>query len=193
MLKRVWSLARITVFSFLLLSSLLLQLLSLQVYAWTEIDIFMEINIFMDDFENYWVDSFPSAGGWEIVWSGMGKGYQVISTSYSYSPTRSLQLWGETGWSAVVQRKFSTDSPIIGYEFSILIETRASQYVDHPAFFCRDCAPWGAYYGTVIFDHSDGKIKAENGDVLGSWSPGTWYRVKVVLDRRSNKYSVWIK
>jgi hypothetical protein len=73
-----------------------------------------------------------------------------------------------------------------------LIETRASQYVDHPAFFCRDCAPWGAYYGTVIFDHSDGKIKAENGDVLGSWSPGTWYRVKVVLDRRSNKYSVWI-
>jgi len=51
---------------------------------------------------------------------------------------------------------------------------------------------WGAYYGTVFFDHSDGKIKAEDGRVLGTWSPKTWYRVKVILDRRTNRYSVWI-
>jgi hypothetical protein len=151
-----------------------------------------ENNVFADNFEGYQVGSFPSAGGWEIVWDGMGQSYQVISTSYSYSPTRSFQLWGRTGWSSVVQKRFSADSPIIGYELSILIDERGSGYTDHPAFFCKDCATWGAYYGTVNFDHGDGKIKAEDGTVLGSWSPRTWYRVKVVLDRQTNKYSVWI-
>ncbi len=161
-------------------------MLPLGVYAQTE------NNFFVDNFEGYQVGSFPSAGGWEIVWDGMGQSHQVISTSYSYSPTRSFQIWGTTGWSAVVQRRFSTNSPVIGYEFSILIDERGSGYTDHLAFFCRDCETWGAYYGTVVFDHSDGRIKAENGAVLGTWSPRTWYRVKVILDRQSNRYSVWI-
>jgi hypothetical protein len=151
-----------------------------------------ENNIFMDNFEGYQVGSFPSAGEWEIVYDGMGQSYQVISTSYSYSPTKSFQLWGRTGWSSVVQRRFSTDSPMIGYELAVLIDERGSGYADHPAFFCKGCATWGAYYGTVLFDHGDGKIKAEDGTVLGSWSPRTWYRVKVVLDRQTNKYNVWI-
>jgi len=151
-----------------------------------------EIDIFRDNFESYAVGTFPSAGGWEIVWDGMGAEYQVISTSYSYSPTKSFQLWGRNYWTAVVQRKFSTDAPVIGYELSILIEERGSRHGDHPAFFCREAAEWGAYYGTVLFDHSDGKIKAEDGRVLGTWSPKTWYRVKVILDRRTNTYSVWI-
>jgi hypothetical protein len=151
-----------------------------------------ENNIFMDNFEGYQVGSFPSAGEWEIVYDGMGQSYQVISTSYSYSPTKSFQLWGRTGWSSVVQRRFSTDSPMIGYELAVLIDEKGSGYADHPAFFCKDCATWGAYYGTVLFDHGDGKIKAEDGTVLGSWSPRTWYRVKVVLDRQTNKYNVWI-
>jgi len=70
-----------------------------------------ETDIFRDDFEPYAVGAFPSAGGWEIVWDGMGAEHQVVSTSYSYSPTKSLQLWGRYYWTAVVQRKFSTDAP----------------------------------------------------------------------------------
>jgi hypothetical protein len=151
-----------------------------------------ETDIFRDNFEPYAVGAFPSAGGWEIVWDGMGAEHQVVSTSYSYSPTKSLQLWGRDYWTAVVQRKFSTDAPIIGYELSILIEGRGSEHGDHPAFFCREAATWGAYYGTVFFDHSDGRIKAEDGRILGTWSPKTWYRVKVILDRQTNRYSVWI-
>jgi hypothetical protein len=122
----------------------------------------------------------------------MGAGHQVVSTTYSYSPTKSLQLWGRYYWTAAVQRKFSTDAPVIGYELSVLIEGRGSEHGDHPAFFCREAATWGAYYGTVLFDHSDGRIKAEDGRILGTWSPKTWYRVKVILDRRTNRYSVWI-
>jgi hypothetical protein len=33
---------------------------------------------------------------------------------------------------------------------------------------------------------------AEDGTVLGDWEPGVWCHVKVVLDRRTNTYSVWI-
>ena len=72
-----------------------------------------ETDIFRDNFESYAVGTFPKAGGWEIVWDGMGAEHQVISTSYSYSPTKSFQLWGMYHWTAVVQRKFSTDAPVI--------------------------------------------------------------------------------
>jgi len=151
-----------------------------------------EVNIFSDNFENYQAGSFPSAGGWEIVWNGVGNSYQTISTAYAYSGTKSFQLWGREGWSAVVQRRFWTNSSLIGYELSLLYEERSSGYQDGPAFFCEGCAEWGAYYGAVLFDHSDGKIKAEDGTVLGTWEPKRWYRIKVILDRRANKYSVWI-
>ncbi|MEM2878870.1 MAG: hypothetical protein QXH32_05165 [Candidatus Caldarchaeum sp.] len=90
-----------------------------------------------------------------------------------------------------MQRRFSSTASSIGYEFAILIEARGSVGVDHPAFFNREEATWGAYYATVQFDHSDGRIKAEDGTVLGSWSAGRWYRIKVILNRQTNTYNVW--
>jgi hypothetical protein len=44
----------------------------------------------------------------------------------------------------------------------------------------------------VVFRHNDGAIVAEDGTIVGTWTPQTWYKVKVVLDRSSNTYSVWI-
>lgn len=151
-----------------------------------------ESDIFYDNFDGYQSGSFPSAGGWLIAFNGRGDRYQVVTETYRYSGSKSFQLWGQTGWSAVVERRFSSTARYIGYEFFILIESRGSGHVDHPGFFNKDAATWGAYYATVLFDHSDGKIKAEDGTILGSWDPGTWYRVKVILDRETNKYSVYI-
>jgi len=149
--------------------------------------------IFSENFESYSIDSFPSAGGWELVFDGMGATYQVVSNAYWNSPSKSLQLWGRTeSWSAVAQKRFFSTASSIGYEFAILIETRGSGYSDHPGFFCREAGPWGAWYAAVSFDHGDGKIKAEDGAVLGSWNTQTWYRVKVVLNRQTNTYSVSI-
>jgi hypothetical protein len=147
----------------------------------------------VDDFESYSLGTFPSAGGWEMVWAGTGENY--VTDAYSYSPTKSLQLWGRPNWACVAQRKFSTDAPVIGYEFAIRIDsigTGGPGRVEHPAFFSREAYIWGAYYARVIFNHDTGKIEAEDGSILGDWEPGVWYQVKVVLDRSINTYDVWI-
>lgn len=156
-------------------------------------DTYMENVVFFDDFEDYPVGSFPSSGGWEIVWGGLGPEYQVVTDKYSFSGGKSLQLQGAHGLTAVVQRRFHTDAPVIGYEFTILIEDVGNPvHMDHPAFFNETAAEWGAYYAVVIFRHDDQTIRTQDGSILGVWTPGKWYKVRVVLNRTSNTYSVWI-
>ena len=152
-----------------------------------------ETTLFSDNFDTYAVGSFPSAGGWEVVWGGTGQ--NVIVSDPSVSKPNAFQLWGKPNWSAVVQRKFSTTAPVIGYEFSIRIEkigTGTPGREESPAFFNRDVATWGGYYAMVQFCHDTRRIKTVDGTVLGQWAPGVWYRVKVILDRRTNLFSVWI-
>jgi hypothetical protein len=152
-----------------------------------------EMPLFSDDFESYPVGTFPSAGGWEIVWGGTGQNYVI--DAYSFSPTRSFQLWGRPSWASVAQKKFSTDSSVIGYEFAICIDsigTPGPGAVEHSGFFNREAYIWGAYYALAKFNHNDGRIWAEDGTILGGWEPGVWYQVKVLLDRSTNSYDVWI-
>jgi len=154
-----------------------------------------ETPLFFDDFESSSLGTFPSAGGWILVWNGQGNQYQVVTDAYSFSPTRSLQLWGRPNWASVAQRKFSTNAPVIGYEFAIRIDsigTGKPGREEHPGFFSKEAYVWGAYYAYVRFNHDDKKIKAEDGSILGNWEPGVWYKVKVVLDRSTNTYKVWI-
>jgi hypothetical protein len=149
--------------------------------------------LFADDFESYSVGTFPSRGGWEQVWRGTGENH--ITDAYSLSPTRCLQLWGRANNSSVAQRTFSTDATVIGYEYAIRIEsigTGGPGRTESPGFFNRDVYTWGRYYATVGFNHDTRKIEADDGSILGEWEPGVWYRVKVVLDRSTNTYSVWI-
>ena len=88
---------------------------------------FQHSTIFQDDFEVYDLDTFPSKGGWELVWNGRGDEYQHVTDEYWHSPTKSLQLWGQDGWSAVAERRFSSDSMIIGFEGCVLIESYSSK------------------------------------------------------------------
>ena len=153
--------------------------------------------IFSDDFESYPIGSFPSQGGWKIVWDGAGREYQKVIIAkevlgFDEGHGKVLHLLGVTGWSSVVKRSFITNSRYIGYEFDILILDRGEGYRDHPGFFCEECRTWGAYWATVEFSHKDGKIYAKDGTVLGSWTPGRWYHVKVILDRENDRYDVYI-
>ncbi len=71
--------------------------------------------------------------------------------------------------------------------------TRRSYTGDHFGLFKEHGeGPWGTYYGALYFSHEDGKIYAAGPTVVGTWEPGRWYRVKVILDRQTNRYSVWI-
>jgi hypothetical protein len=155
----------------------------------------VETTLFSDNFEGYAIGTFPSSGGWELIWNGQGDGYQTIVDSRHFSGTKSFQLWGAPNWSAVAQKKFNSTSRKLGYEFAILIDSVGSGgpgRVEHPAFFNREAYVWGRYYASVNFNHDDMKIHADKGEVIGDWQTGTWYAVKVVLDRDVNKYDVWI-
>src|SRR3989339_2215654 len=56
--------------------------------------------IFSDDFESYTVGTFPSSGGWELVYSGAGSSYQYVDNTHAVSGTKSLHLIGSYCWSA---------------------------------------------------------------------------------------------
>ncbi|MEM4713213.1 MAG: CARDB domain-containing protein, partial [Candidatus Bathyarchaeia archaeon] len=146
-----------------------------------------EAIIFQDDFESYAVGSFPSAGGWQIIWSGAGSQYQVITDSYYASPTKSLQLMGYPGYSVVVKRDFSTNAGLIGYE-ALMMSTNI-EGGGGISFFNRPIATWGRYYASVSF--LNGYIGS--GSVqLKPFTPYTWYKIRVILDKITREYDVWI-
>jgi hypothetical protein len=151
-----------------------------------------ELTLFFDDFEGTPAGHLPS--GWQVIYNGRGTQYQVVSNAYAYSGSQSLQQWGMPGWSAVTRRTFTSDSPLLGYEYAILIETQvAVNTLEHPAFYGHRAENyWGTYYAMVCFRHMTGVIASETGVTLGTWAPGSWYRVRVVLDRTARTYSVWI-
>ncbi len=126
------------------------------------------------------------------MWNGAGDEYQVVTEEEFHSPHKSLKLLGVPGWSSVAERRFTSSAAVLGYELSIMIGGRGSESYEHPGFFCKSCDAWGAYYGVVYFRHDDGTIRAEDGTVLGTWSPGKWYHLKVILDREEGTYTVWI-
>ncbi|MDH7477398.1 MAG: hypothetical protein QHH17_03330 [Candidatus Bathyarchaeota archaeon] len=154
-----------------------------------------ETVIFQDNFESYTVGTFPYEGGWTIVWNGMGDEYQVIIDSKYCSPTKSLQLWGTYGWSCHVERHFSSDAEVIGFEAYVMVEDCNPEQISATVgFWNRDMGPWGKYYATVEF--------AENGLIRASsfveavdiepYVPDVWYKIKLILDRSANKFSVWV-
>ena len=168
-----------------------------------------ETDIFRDNFEAYAVGTFPSTGGWEIIWDGMGKSYQVISTSYYYSPTKSLQLWGTTGWSAVVQRKFTvTQQNYLDGQITSANPTSVSTYpgqsvqvtfsvkntgniaADYHVYFAAGSL-FGYVSGTITLNpNQEGKITL-TGTVPSGAQPGS-YAVDVYFEM-APKGQVWQK
>jgi hypothetical protein len=155
-----------------------------------------DTTMFEDNFESYTVGTFPSSGGWELVWNGMGTEYQVITDAYYVSPTKSLQLWGNPNdWSAVVQKHFSSTSRFLGYQVSMMVSAVGGGgpgRSDYVGFFCKEAYVWGKHYAAILFNHDTMNILTDDNNVVGTWTPGVWYNVKVLLDRNTNTYSVWI-
>jgi hypothetical protein len=173
-------------------------------YARTAEEILNDYNsvsgsLFEDDFENYVVGTFPPSGGWELVYDGAGSQYQIVTDAYCNSPIRSLQLLGTNGWSANVQRKFTSDSSLLGYEAYMLAQsnTGSADHVGQIAFWNLQGAPWGKRLAVVQFDE-DGNLytaPVHLGPVyvnMGPYEANRWYHVKVLIDREAGKYSVWI-
>jgi hypothetical protein len=147
-----------------------------------------ETVIFQDDFESYAVGTFPSSGGWKLVYNGAGDQYQVITSDYAACGTKSLQMEGQYGWSAVVAKDFSSISNLIGFE-AYLMGTSGSW--PSVGFGNETIQPWGRLYGAVGVDTIDGYIVAGSQN-LQSCTANTWYKIREVMDRNARTFDVWI-
>lgn len=178
--------------------------------------------LFADDFEGYPLGtSFPccypgvqNPGGWELVYSGRYPYWvnQVIVADPANPGEQSLQLWGQPGWSAVIQRRFDSESPVLAHRYRIYITAFGGPYADHPSFWrlggeYPPYDPWGTYYGALNFYHLSTlpetpddhcEVWSEDwSELIGTWAAGRWIEVLVVLDRDPTSaayrtYSVWL-
>ena len=173
----------------LFLSSLLIPILSFASIAEVK---GAELTFFEDDFESYQVENFPYDGGWEIIFSGAGTPYQVIVDDFSASPTKSLQLLGQSNWACDAVKRFNTNCPIIGYEVQVMVEdiNVADWPTGRVGFWSRAASNIGRFYALVDF-YGGGTIKA-SGQVLQNYTPNTWYTIRVLLNKETRLFSVWI-
>jgi len=155
-----------------------------------------EQGFFEDDFESYSVGTFPSGGGWQLWYSGMGSEYQVIVDSVSNSPINSLQLLGQSGWAAYSAKLIETDSPIIGFSVSVRVESlgggdpRPRSDVARVGFATIVPPTRVTSYAPILFKDY-GTITTMGGD-LQSYVSDRWYKVTLIMDRNAETYSVWI-
>ena len=183
----------LVVVSFLLINLFLTGILP--VYA-QEITVSKEeITIFKDDFESYAVGAFPSAGGWILVQDGKGAQYQYITDNASHSPTKSFQLWGHPEYWSIVERYFSTTANIIGFEAYVMVEDypygRGEVFSVLIGFRSREREGILAYVEFMANGYIQASSPRER-EELQRYVPRTWYKIRLVLDRKDNRFLVWI-
>ena len=157
--------------------------------------------IFEEDFESYQVGTFPASGGWELWYDGMGSEYQVIVDNVSSSPTKSLKLLGIHGWAAYAAKPIETDSPLIGFNASVRVESLGGGNRDVARLGFATLVPpvYATSYAPIRFmDYGTIKVMGE-GDlqsyVANRWytyAADRWYKVTVIMDRNAETYSLWI-
>lgn len=152
-----------------------------------------ETTIFSDGFESYDVSTFPWAGGWILEFDGYNPSEQKIVNTVSVSPTKSLQLLG-WGISAVAIKSFTSTSNVIGYEAYVRTEdyAGASYTVAYIGFRSKRWDSVFSNWNYYVTFETDGRILYRGQNFLDSYSPNTWYKVRVVVDKTTNLCNVWI-
>jgi hypothetical protein len=148
--------------------------------------------LFADVFDGYAVGSFPSAGGWELWFSGAGAEYQKIVDVTSVSPTKSMQLLGVDNWAAFAAMTFVTDSSKIGFQVSVKVSEIRGGTLDSArlSFTRRVNSALSVEYAPILF-RDNGEIFS-GGQILQNYEANVWYRVTLLINRKTDTYSVWI-
>jgi hypothetical protein len=150
--------------------------------------------LFQDNFEDYETGTFPSSGGWELWYDGAGTEHQIIVDNSSFSPTKSLHLLGVSGWAAYSAKPIETDSPLIGFNVSVRVESLGDGERDVARVGFATCVPpvYVTTYAPILF-MSTGTIRVTGtaGD-LQTYVADRWYKVTVIMDRNAATYSLWI-
>jgi hypothetical protein len=147
---------------------------------------------FEDNFETYSVGTFPASGGWELWYSGAGTEEQVIVDGVSGSPTKSLKLVGLDMWAGLAAKPLTSSAQLIGFEVNVRVEETNGNPRDNArvAFAKKVSSYISRDYAPVTFN-DDGTI-CSGGQVLQPYDADRWYKVKLIMDRNTDTYAVWV-
>ena len=151
--------------------------------------------VLSEGFDSYVVGTFPSSGGWRLVWNGAGTSSQVVTNTVSLSPPNSMQMKGAYAWSAAMDHAISSNREVVWFEVKMRISARGDGGV---GIWNLGESTWGQYYCYVYFG-TDGRIFLGYGrdGLEGSYptvnyQPNQWYKVKVKYTTLTGRADVWV-
>jgi streptogramin lyase len=155
--------------------------------------------LFYDDFESYTLGSFPTSGGWQLIYDGVGDSSQYVDSSHSVSGGQSLHLVGSTGSPAGAFHPVGIgDLSHVRLEAEVFVGQISKCNIQQAlaAFNLRDVQTT-ATFGGVRFN-CDGEIYAVEDNVANvivpimSYKPQTWYDIILDVDLTAKSFDVYI-
>ncbi|MBI5593925.1 MAG: hypothetical protein HY881_26035 [Deltaproteobacteria bacterium] len=161
--------------------------------------------IFNDDFESplYQQWTFPTAGGWQLLFNGSGNIDQHIDISHAVSDLQSLRLEGNSCWSAFAYHPITLPTKVT-LQVNVYLDSNVScgcgPTLAEFAFFNPSIgSAWGTGFGGVSFN-CDGFIHGgDDGDInnggsvkLMHYLPNNWYTIRIDLDMDNRVSSVYV-
>ena len=145
---------------------------------------FSQTIIFQDDFESYVTGTHPTAN-WVTRFNGHSA---QVSETVAHSGIKSFKLVSNPFWSRVEVHELAAFPDYFAYEGWVYINQSGKGYCIGPGK--KTAANMYSTYNDVRF-RNDGKISFRSVE-LQTWTPRTWYKVKVCCDFINLKGKVWI-
>jgi hypothetical protein len=150
--------------------------------------------VLSDNFDSYSAGTFPSSGGWRMVWDGAGSSYQTVTAAISFSAPNSMQMEGQSGWAAAMDHVIVPGCNIIWFEVRTLITAVENSEV---SLWNASEIAWGRRYcrigfsdrGRFYIGYYDGNHHTTD---VSSYLPNQWYKLKVKYDAVNGTETVWI-
>jgi hypothetical protein len=156
--------------------------------------------VLSENFDLYTAGTFPSSGGWRLVWNGAGDSYQVVTNAKSSSPPNSMQLKGTNGWSGSMDRAIVSGKKIVWLELKLYMSGIAQVdwtqsggvalwNAEEIAYGRRYCVIRLGRNGDLVLAYYDG---VWNGITISSYVPNEWLKIKVQYKVQDGTASVWV-
>ena len=150
-----------------------------------------------DSFESYETGSFPSAN-WTPDANALDTANNYVDATKAYSGSKSLRLYGQVGgcWSAETDRPVNINPPYyIEVKINNGFENLSGCHPSRAWIILREGTSWTNPGRALVTFNGNGKIETFDGMVLGNYSSGVWYSVKVkyeILSSSKVRVSYWI-
>jgi hypothetical protein len=155
-------------------------------------------SIFLDDFESYSVNSFPS--NYTLKEPGAGSNFQNITDVYAANGSQSFTLKGNPGFSSsIVYREITYSSKNLAIDAYLMAETPVSSNIikDYNlkiGFYKPSVGTYGEFYASIGLK-SNGNITVEGGVStisLVSYEAFKWQHVELYLNLTENTIKTYV-